>query len=153
MRKQELLQHVSGWVEEITVDTEIELVDVEYEKEGSEYYLRVFIDKSGGVDVEDCRFVTLGLGPYLDEADPISHSYTLEVSSPGLERPLKKPADFKRNIGSLVNLRTYQAIDGRKEFQGELLAYEADTVKINYQGNEMEIPRDQIAKARLAIEF
>ncbi len=153
MKKSELLKLVADWMDETIAGTDLELVDLEYVKEGGNYFLRVYIDKPGGVDVEDCRKVTLRLSDLLDEADPINHPYTLEVSSPGLERPLKKPEDFERFNGRLVNIRTYQAIDGRKEFEGKLTAFESGIVTVDVQGKLVEIPHDQIAKARLAVEF
>lgn len=153
MNKQQIEQLVSNWTEEIITQTNIELVDVEYVREGQDWFLRVFLDKDGGIDVEDCREISIKLSDLLDEADPIPNSYLLEVSSPGLERPLKKETDFVKYVGSLVNVRTYQAIDGRKEFQGELLGIEANVVKIEEDQHQWEIPYDQIAKARLAVEF
>ncbi|NLM26053.1 MAG: ribosome maturation factor RimP [Firmicutes bacterium] len=153
MKKQQIEQLVSDWTEEIIANTDMELVDVEYVKEGKDWFLRVFLDKEGGIDVEDCREVSVKLSDLLDEADPIANSYYLEVSSPGLERPLKKEADFNKFVGSLVNIRAYQAIEGMKEFQGELLGLDSGIVKIRIKDKEWEIPYDKIAKARLAVEF
>lgn len=153
MKKGDLLKLVSDWMDEIIEGTDLEVVDIEYVKEGGTYFLRVYIDKPGGVNVDDCRDVTLKLSDLLDEADPISHAYTLEVSSPGIERPLKKPEDYARFIGRKINVRTYQAIDGRKQFEGKLTAFDSGIVTLDIQGKQYEIPHDQIAKARLAVEF
>lgn len=153
MNRRQIEQLVSTWTKEIVEDTDTELVDVEYVRQGKDWFLRVYVDKPGGIDVEDCREISLELSKLLDEEDPIANPYFLEVSSPGLERPLKKEVDYQNYIGSLVNLRTYQAFDGIKEFQGELLGLESGLVKIKVQDKEWEIPYDQIAKARLAVEF
>lgn len=97
-----------------------ELVDVEYKKEGSHWYLRVYIDKEGGITLDDCQLVSEYLSDRLDEVDPIEHSYILEVSSPGLDRPLKKPRDFERNIGKEIEISLYAPIDKRKSLKVNL---------------------------------
>lgn len=153
MNKREIEQMVAGWMEEITQNSDIELVDVEYVKEYGNYVLRVYIDKPGGVNVEDCREINLVLGKMLDDADPIDHSYTLEVSSPGLERPLKNLADYQRYTHRLVNVKTYQPVAGKKEHQGELIAVTEQAVTLKVKGELVEIPFASIAKARLAVEF
>ena len=101
-----------------------ELVDVEYVKEGGSWYLRAYIDKPGGITVDDCEIVSRAFGDLLDEKDFIEDSYILEVSSPGLGRPLKKDKDFDRNMGSEVEIRLYKAQNGSKEFTGILKAYD-----------------------------
>lgn len=153
MGKQNVVNLVESLVNDVIRDSELELVDVEYAKDGKDWVLRVFIDKPDGVDIEDCRSVSLSLSNKLDEADPIPNAYTLEVSSPGLERPLKREQDFHNFMGNLVNIRTYQAIDGIKEFEGNLIGFENGIVKLQVNGEDREIPYDQIAKARLAVEF
>lgn len=153
MSKQNIIDIVTSMFNEIVNDSEIELVDVEYVKEGTAWFLRVYIDKSSGVDIDDCRRISQELSVKLDKIDPISHAYTLEVSSPGLERPLKKEKDFQRFRGQLVNIKTYQAINGIKEFQGQLIGVDSGIVKLDINGEEQEIPFDKIAKAQLAIEF
>lgn len=137
----------------IIKDMNLELVDVKYTKEGKNWFLRVFIDKPDGIDIEECRLVSRQLSKILDELDPIPHSYTLEVSSPGLERPLIKESDYTTYIGKLVNIRTYQAISGIKEFEGKLNGLECGVVNLSVNGNEVKIPYDQIAKAHLVVEF
>ena len=131
-----------------------ELVDVEYVKEGSNWYLRAYIDKPGGIGVNDCEAVSRRLSDILDEKDYIEDSYILEVSSPGLGRPLKKEKDFARSLGEEVEVRTYRAIDRQKEFIGILKDYDKDTVTIEYEdGETMTFDKADIALIRLALDF
>lgn len=130
-----------------------ELVDVEYVKEGSNWYLRAYIDKPGGITIDDCEVISRALSDRLDEEDYISDSYILEVSSPGLSRPLKKEKDFERSLGRMVEIRTYQMTDKRKDFTGELKAYDKQTVTIIEEGAELVLDRSNIALIRLAVEF
>lgn len=131
-----------------------ELVDVEYVKEGGTYYLRAYIDKEGGITVNDCEAVAREMNDLLDAADFIPDSYVFEVSSPGLGRPLKKEKDYVRNLGKAVEIRTYRAIERSKEFEGTLKAYTEDTVTIETEdGNEMVFQKSDIALIRQAIDF
>ena len=131
-----------------------ELVDVEYVKEGSVWYLRAYIDKEGGITVNDCEAVAREMNEILDREDFIPDSYTFEVSSPGLGRPLKKEKDFKRNLGEEVELRTYRAIDRQKEFVGILKSYDENTVTITYEDEtEQTFDRKEIALIRQALDF
>ena len=131
-----------------------ELVDVEYVKEGSNWYLRAYIDKPGGITVDDCEEVSRALSDLLDEEDFISENYILEVSSPGLDRPLKKEKDFARSIGKDVEIRLYKAIDKQKEFTGTLTSYDADSVTITMEdGSERTFEKSEIALIRLAFDF
>ena len=131
-----------------------ELVDVEYVKEGSNWYLRAYIDKPGGIGVNDCEVVSRRLSDILDEKDYIEDSYILEVSSPGLGRPLKKEKDFARSLGEEVEVRTYRAIDRQKELIGILKDYDKDTVTIEYEdGETMTFDKADIALIRLAFDF
>lgn len=130
-----------------------ELVDVEYVKEGSDYYLRVYIDKEGGITIDDCVDVSRAFNEILDREDYISDAYIFEVSSPGLDRPLKKEKDFARSIGERVLVKTYQKIDKAKEFYGILKAYDNSTVTIEGEKGEMVIERKNISIVRLAYEF
>ena len=131
-----------------------ELVDVEYVKEGSTWYLRAYIDKPGGIMVDDCEIVSRELSDILDEKDFIDEAYILEVSSPGLGRPLKKEKDFARSLGEEVEVRTYRAIDRQKEFIGILKDYDKDTVTIEYEdGETMTFDKADIALIRLAFDF
>ena len=130
-----------------------ELVDVEYVKEGSNWYLRAYIDKPGGIGVNDCEVVSRELSDILDEKDFIDEAYILEVSSPGLGRPLKKEKDFQRNMGKLVEVRTYRPIEKQKEFCGTLTAYDSNSVTIDEDGQLRTFDKKDIALIRLAIEF
>ena len=131
-----------------------ELVDVEYVKEAGNWYLRAYIDKPGGITVDDCEVVNRELGDLLDRDDFIDDSYILEVSSPGLGRPLKKERDFIRSKGEEVEIRTYRMVDRQKEFRGVLKAWDKDTVTIEREdGQEQIFDRDNIALIRLAFDF
>ena len=131
-----------------------ELVDVEYVKEGGNWYLRAYIDKPGGIAVDDCEVVSRALSDLLDEKDFIEDSYILEVSSPGLGRPLKKEKDFTRNLGKEVEVRTYRAIDRQKEFTGVLKDYDKNTVTIEFEDGQTKIfEKSEIALIRLAFDF
>lgn len=131
-----------------------ELVDVEYVKEGGTWYLRAYIDKPGGITVDDCEIVNRALSDLLDEKDFIDESYILEVSSPGLGRPLKKERDFERSLGEEVEIRTYRMIEKQKEFRGILKAYDKDTVTIAAEDEKEQVfQREDIALIRLAFDF
>lgn len=130
-----------------------ELVHIEYVKEGSNWFLRVFVDKEGGIDIDDCGRISEYLSERLDEKDPIPNAYFLEVSSPGAERPLKKPQDYVRAVGKQVFITTYESIGGEKEFEGKLLAYSEEAALVQVAGKKTEIPVTKIASARLAIVF
>ena len=131
------------------------LWDVEYVKEAGTWYLRVLIDKEGGVDILDCEAISRKLSDLLDEADPIDGSYTLEVGSAGAERALKRPADFQRYIGSPVLVKLYRAQDGRKEFAGHLAAYDEANgdVTVTVGKEEMTFIKKDVALVRLRVEF
>lgn len=131
------------------------LWDVEYVREAGAWYLRLLIDKAGGVDILDCETISRAVEPLLDEADPIEGSYTFEVGSAGAERPLKRPSDFAQFLGSPVTVKLYQNRDGRKEFAGTLKDYcEADgAVTITVGGDEMTFSKAEVALVRLRVEF
>ncbi len=130
-----------------------ELWDVEYLREAGTWYLRISIDKPEGVDILDCENVSRKLSDLLDEADPIEGSYTLEVSSAGAERPLKRPGDYERFMGSPVAVKLYQAKEGRKEFAGVLAGYESGDVTITVGDRRMTFLKNEVALCRLRIEF
>ena len=131
-----------------------ELVDVEYVKEAGSWYLRAYIDKPGGITVDDCADVSREFSDILDAKDYIEDTYIFEVSSPGLGRPLKKDKDFKRSLGEEVEIRTYRAIDRQKEFIGILVEYDTDTVTIEYEDETTQtFNRGDIALIRLAFDF
>ena len=131
------------------------LWDVEYVKEGGTWYLRVLLDKEGGVDILDCEAVSRKLSDLLDEADPIEGSYTLEVGSAGAERALKRPEDFARFLGSPVLVKLYRCIDGRKEIPGVLTGYSPDTGDVTLTaGNQtLVFAKKDVALVRLRVEF
>ena len=131
-----------------------ELVDVEYVKEGGTWYLRAYIDKEGGITVNDCEAVAREMNEILDREDFVEVSYVFEVSSPGLGRPLKKEKDYIRSMGKEVEIRTYRAINREKEFYGILSAYDENTVTIKTEdGTEMTFEKSDIALIRLAFDF
>lgn len=133
---------------------QFELVDVEYVKEGGNWYLRAYIDKPGGINVDDCELISRALSDLLDEHDFIDEAYILEVSSPGLGRPLKKDKDFARSIGEEVEVRTYRAINHQKDFTGILKEYDKKRIVIETENQElMEFDRGDIALVRLAFDF
>jgi ribosome maturation factor RimP len=140
----------------------VELVDLEFKREGRDWFLRLFIDKEGGVTLDDCAEVSREVDALLEVEDVIDAAYRLEVSSPGLDRPLKKPADFERFKGRLVKVKTFEKVDpderghSRKTFTGELLGLEAGRVRIRQldtKGGVVEIPLEGIAKANLELDF
>lgn len=131
-----------------------ELVDVEYVKEGGTWYLRTYIDKECGISIDDCEKVSRRLSDILDEKDYIDDTYIMEVSSPGLGRPLKKEKDFKRSLGKEVDIRTYRMIDKQKEFTGILKDYDKDTVTIELENETLKtFEKGDIALIRLAFDF
>lgn len=153
-KKEVYEQKTEELVEPITKENGFELVDVEYVKEGGTWYLRVYIDKPDGIAVDDCEVVSRRLSDLLDEKDYIDDAYILEVSSPGLGRPLKKEKDFKRSLGEEVEIRTYRAVDKQKEFTGILKEYDKDTVTIEYEDETTKtFDRGDIALIRLAFDF
>ena len=130
-----------------------ELWDVEYVKEAGTWYLRVFIDNENGVDINQCEAISRELDPILDEKDLIPGAYTFEVSSAGAERQLKRPSDFERFAGKLVEVKLYKALDGRKEYVGDLVKYENGDVTVNVSGKEITFEKSQVANVRLRISF
>ena len=130
------------------------LWDVEYVKEAGEWYLRVYIDKEGGVSINDCEAVSRPLSDALDEADPIEGSYTLEVSSAGADRALKKPEHFQRYLGEQVDVRLYRAREGRKELTGALKSYDGGDVVLELPGGaEAALEKKDVAQVRLHVSF
>jgi ribosome maturation factor RimP len=137
----------------IITENGFELVDVEYVKEASTWYLRVYIDKEGGITIDDCELVSRAFSEQLDKEDFIEDSYIMEVSSPGLLRPLKKDKDFQRSIGKELELKTYRMIDKTKDFQGILKAFDKETITIETEDGEKIFARSDLALVRPAIDF
>ena len=157
MTKKELEATCERLVTPIIDEHGFELVDVEYVKEGSNYYLRVYADKDGGITIDDCVEVSRSLSPLLDEYDKeIKEPYILEVSSPGLLRPLKKDKDFARNLGKMVEIKLFRPLEGSKvkELEAELKQYTDKTITIlTDEDEELVIERSNLALIRLAFEF
>lgn len=153
-KKESYESRTEALITPLLVENAFELVDVEYVKEAGNWYLRCYIDKPGGITINDCELVSRALSDMLDEEDFIADdSYILEVSSPGLGRPLKKEKDFERSIGAQVEVKTYQAIDRQKEFTGTLTAYDKDSFTIEAEGESMTFRRSDVALVRLALDF
>ena len=146
-------QQVEALVAPVIMDKGLELVDVEYVKEGAHWYLRLYIDKEGGVDLDDCTHVSHSVSEVLDQKDPITQAYMLEVSSPGLERPLKKDEDFNRFQGKLARVLTKEPFQGYQDFTGYLVGLIEGEVVLEYEKETIRIPRPLVEKANLALEF
>ena len=152
-RREEYEKQAEQLLAPIVSDFGFELVDVEYVKEAGNWYLRGYIDKPGGITVNDCEAVSRLFSDRLDEKDFIEDSYIMEISSPGLDRPLRKEKDFIRSLEKSVEVRTYKPVDGRKEFEGTLKAFDEETVTIEEDGNARIFLRKDVALIRLAVEF
>ncbi|MFO7570249.1 MAG: ribosome maturation factor RimP [Smithellaceae bacterium] len=150
---------VKALIMPILAEAQVELVDVEYTREGQVHYLRIFIDKPGGVTIDDCQMISRECEVVLDIEELIQTQYILEVSSPGLDRPLKKREDYERFHDRLVKIRTYRAVDGQKNFLGRLKGLIDDpvtntcAVRLHVDDDDIQIPYDMIASARLEVEF
>lgn len=156
------LDRVLRLIEPVLQDMAVELVDIEFKREGRDWFLRLFVDKEGGITLDDCADVSREVDALLEVEDVIDTAYRLEVSSPGIDRPLKKPADYERFKGRQVKVKTYEALDPdgrghtRKTFVGELLGLASDRVRIlqtDKKGGVVEIPLAGIAKANLEFDF
>ena len=152
MDKKKIVEQVSELALPICEACGVELVDVEYVRE-RDWYLRVYIDKAGGVSIDDCEAVARPLSDALDEADPIEGSYTLEVSSAGADRALKKPEHFRQFLGEQVDVKLYRAREGRKELTGALKAYENGDVTVELPGGDVTLEKKDVAQVRLHVAF
>ena len=154
MAKKDYEQLTEELITPIIEKHHFELVDVEWVKEGSNWYLRIYIDKEGGITVDDCEIINREFGDILDEKDYISENYIFEVSSPGLDRPLKKEKDYVRSLGKDVEIRLYRPIDKKKEFVGTLEDYDKSSVTIGLEdGQKMTFDKSAIALIRLAFFY
>ena len=154
VKREEIEARTAELVMPLITMHQFELVDVEFVKEGSNRYLRLYIDKEGGITVNDCEAISRPFSDLLDVEDYIEESYILEVSSPGLGRPLKKDKDFKRHLGDEVEIRLFRPVDRRKEWEGILTAYDDHTVTIETEeGEEKVFERTSLALIRLALDF
>lgn len=154
-----VVETVTELVNPILDERHFELVDAEFVKEGKSWYLRIYIDKPGGINIEECALVSDLLGEKLDncDPDPIPQAYFLEVSSPGAERPLKKERDYERALNSYIHVSLYQPLEGNKVYEGTMVDLKPDELTLEYMDKTRQktivIPRKQIAQARLAIKF
>lgn len=154
-----VVETVTELVTPILDERHFELVDAEFVKEGKSWYLRIYIDKPGGINIEECALVSDLLGEKLDDCDPdpIPQAYFLEVSSPGAERPLKKERDYERALNSYIHVSLYQPLEGNKVYEGTMVDLKPDELTLEYMYKTRQktivIPRKQIAQARLAIKF
>jgi len=148
-----LLEAIRLAAEPVLASQGLELVDVEYQRETAGWVLRIYIDREGGVNIDDCTEVSRELGTILEVRDLIPNSYILEVSSPGLTRPLKKLEDFLKFRNHLVRIKTFAPVEGRRNFKGKLLGVEGELVQVEIDGRGYAIPQKSIAKANLEIEF
>ena len=152
-RREEYESRTEAFLLPVLAEHNFELWDVEYVKEAGTWYLRAYIDKEGGIAVDDCEVISRILSDWLDQTDFIEESYILEVSSPGLGRPLKKERDFERSLGEEVEIRLYKPLNKQKEFTGILKAYDKETVTIETAEGELVFERPDIALIRLAFDF
>lgn len=153
-----ITEQIEKIAQPITSELALELVDVEFLKEGRDWFLRVYVDNpEAPIDIDQCALVSEKLSEVLDELDPIEQNYFLEVSSPGAERPLKKEKDFEKAIGKFIYIKTYEPVEGAKEFEGYLKSYDNEQVeieiKIKTRRKVINIAKDKIAVIRLAIDF
>ena len=154
MAKKKIEEIVTEIALPVAEKNSFELVDVEFVKEASNWYLRVYIDKPGGIIIEDCQIVSEEISEKLDKIDPIEQSYYLEVSSPGLERPLKKDRDFEKFKGELVEVKLFQPLDGKKVFEGELMGLIENKITIKQEiTTQLEFERDKVASVRRVLKF
>lgn len=149
--KKNIVEIVEQMLEPIMEENKCELVDVEYLKENGQWYLRVYADKENGITIDDCEIISRALEVKLDAEDPIDEAYILEVSSPGLDRVLKKDKDFQRYMGYSVDVKLYKAINKQKEFTGILEAFNDENITIDVDGQEMVFERSKIAMVRLTV--
>lgn len=148
-----ITETVRAFSEPIVKQFGCSLWDVEYVREGSDWFLRLYIDKEGGVDISDCEAISRAVDPILDEKDPIPDSYNFEVCSAGLERTLKRPSDFEQFLGSSVNIRLYKPLNGAKEFVGTLTGYADGDVTAEIAGTTHTFRKADIAQVRLHVDF
>ena len=154
MKKSEIVDRVEKMVTAITDEKGYETVDVEYVKEAGQFYLRVYIDKEGGISLNECEEVSRELSPKLDENDFIEENYYLEVSSPGIDRALKRDKEFVKYKGRDVEIKLYKAIDGVKQFEGELVGLDDENnIVVIINNEEVKFNRKDVAIIRLAIKF
>lgn len=146
-------QKVEQLLKQPVAELGFELCDVEFIKEYGDWVLTLYIDKEGGVNIDDCERVSRAVDPLLDTADPIEQAYMLSVSSLGLDRPLKKDADFARNIGKRIEIKLFAPRNGKKEFTGELVSFDESNIVVKLENDELTIERKALALARPELVF
>ena len=146
-------EQVAAFAEPVVREHDCSLWDVEYVREGSEYFLRLYIDKEGGVDINDCEAISRAMDPILDEKDPVPGSYHFEVCSAGLERALKRPGDFERFLGSPITVKLYRPYNGLKELPCVLRGYEDGRITVESGKDTITFEKSQVALVRLRVEF
>ncbi len=149
-KREQIEQKLEQLILPVLEANKFELVDVEYVKEVGQWYLRAYIDKEGGITIDDCELVSRALNDKLDEENFIEEAYTFEVSSPGLTRPLKKDKDYDRNIGKPIEFRLFKAVNGSREWEGILKAYTKEMITVELEGKDVEIERSNLAMIRQA---
>lgn len=152
-RREDIEERTEALLEPILADYGFDLWDVEYVKEGADYYLRAYIDKEGGITIDDCVDVSRKLSDELDKGDFIAEAYILEVSSPGLGRKLKKDKEFMRSIGKDIDIKFYKPVDGAKEVSGKLVGFTKEDITIEKDGTDKAYARSEIASVKLSLDF
>lgn len=153
MKKKDVINSVFKVAEKVADDLDYELVDVEYVKEFGSFFLKIYIDKLDGVTIDDCQKMSEVLGDVLDKNDPIDEAYYLEVSSPGLDRPLKRDKDLQKNIGKEVEIKLYKVLGDKKVYEGILKDFTVDNIIISNNSDIINIPREIISTVKLTIKF
>ena len=148
-----LTEQIWQYAEPVVAAQGCTIWDVEYVREGADWFLRIYIDKQGGVDITDCEAISRAADPILDEADPIPDSYHFEVCSAGIERALKRPSDFEKFMGSLIMVKLYRPKNGVKEIPGILRGYDDGRVTVEYAGETITLEKSEVALVRLRVEF
>ena len=148
-----LTEQIWALAEPVVAEAGCSIWDVEYVREGTTWFLRIYIDKEGGVDIDDCEAISRGMDPILDEKDPIPSAYTFEVCSAGLERALKRPSDFARYLGSDILVRLYKPRNGSKEYACVLRGYEDGAVTVEYGSEAITFEKSEVALVRLRATF
>ncbi len=154
MNNKDIVKKVKALCEPIVDNLNFELVDVEFIKEFGSYYLRVYIHKPGGISLDDCQLMSEAISEELDRYDPISIAYYLEVSSPGLDRPLKTDKDFNRNLGKEVEVTLYTSLNNKKHYEGVLNSFNKESITLlDEKKSEFQIPREAISVVKIALKF